>query len=1227
MHSLLLASVLATTVASTQAAKPATLEEPASAISARLMKELDQPQAISDLIRLYEKREEQGDLASMDSALAQAAASPKARPDVRALANEVRAEVAIARGQLPQASGFVDAVAPIRSWSIVGPFENEGRSGLTAEYAPEKEGFDPKAVYKGKEHDVAWRALPDGTAPFGYVDLSAAVYPRQDVAVYAATMLRSSRDQAAVFHFGASGASRVWLNGKLIHEDTALHPSRFDQQVFAGNLQKGDNFVLVKIAHSTGRLGFSMRLADAHDAPMTQLARAAQAPSQAQAGFAAKVADVEAPKQQPALPKLTDAVAELKERAAKNPNDARTQEDLAVVLAWRRPADETERLPLHAMERVADVAPTDPEVALRLSRLEDRDQNKKRQALDTALSANPANAALLSALAEYRLERGEGWEALELTRKASSTDLDAQLVQARALDVVGLSARAAMLRVEAAKAHPDSARAHRAAATALRRLGRADEAEAELKAALALRFDDGESRNELVSLAQDRGELDLALKLLGEEVSLEPATLYPRLRAAELLSQNGRDEEAKAAYASALALAPDDPEPHEQLGRSRLRTSDDKGALAAFARSLSLRPQNPVLRELVRSVRPEEQYAAPYLYEPEELSRLQPSAGEDVEVLADLTVTKVFPNGLSSRTHQQVLRALTARGVDMARVQSVQYSPDRQVVRVERARIFKKDGSIIESKSDGERSVSEPWYGLYYDVRARMVSFPQLAAGDVVELVTRTDDSGSNFFADYFGDFSYLQSTQVRRVSDYVLLGPAGRTFYAQATPLPGLKHTEGRSQDGGTWQRWTAQDVPKLVPEPSMPGYSELLAYVHISTYKTWDDVGRFYWGLVKDQLRVTDDIRKAANEAVAGIPESDEQARIAAVYDFVVSRTRYVGLEFGINSFKPYPVETILNRRFGDCKDKASLMHAMLEALGIDSRLTLLRMRRLGELQNGPASLAVFNHAILYVPKYKLFLDGTAEFHGSSELPSDDRGADVLVVEPGGNSQFFRTPDASPADNTDETRMSAQLREDGSATLHVNAHARGTWTAELRRTYEPAAERKKRAEEQLARAVLPNLKVTAIDVSDPHDIEKPFETKLEATANEFAHKSGRGLTFAPFGQKQSFVEAYAQLSTRMLPEQLPAPQKTVIESQIELPRGWSAMLPKGAQEEGPQGAFRVSYALEQGKVTARLELTLKGGKLQPADYAAFRGFLTRLDSALRRTVEAQPTVQTASN
>src|SRR5204862_6859683 len=111
--------------------------------------------------------------------------------------------------------------------------------------------------------------------------------------------------------------------------------------------------------------------------------------------------------------------------------------------------------------------------------------------------------------------------------------------------------------------------------------------------------------------------------------------------AAELLSRSGPANESSTANAPTTTPAPAAPAPHEQLGRHRLRLKDDSGSLAPFTRALSLRPQNPALRELVRSVRPEEQYAAAYLYDAKELAKLKPFAGEDGEVLADVSVVKV----------------------------------------------------------------------------------------------------------------------------------------------------------------------------------------------------------------------------------------------------------------------------------------------------------------------------------------------------------------------------------------------------------------------------------------------------------------------------------------------------------------------------------------------------------------------------------------------------------
>ena len=1202
-------------------------DDRSAALAARLGGELRLARALPDLFRLYELRDEVTDLAAFARHFDRIAADRSARPDLRAAALELRAQLAVAQGQLPQARAIVDRAAPVRAWAVIGPFENDGRTGLRAVYGPEKDGYDPAAGYPGKAHEVSWRSLAPQLFSLGYIDLSSAIWPAQDSTFYAATVIRSPRARTAVLHLGASGATRIWVNGKLVREDTAVHPSRWDQGAFGVELRAGDNALLLKVAHGIGKPGFSLRVCDASDEPLPELARSARVPG----GKAALPSVHEAPARRPAA-RIADALPELREAARLHPADARAQEDLAIVLAWRRPDDEGERLALHAQERASDAAPGDAKVELRLSRYEDRDGNRRRAALERALSHHPDDAGLLDALAGQRLEHGDAWGALrfaERARRAAPGDLQPMLTLARAFEAVGLTARASLLRLEAGRQHPALAAARRAAAAAQRRMGHGPESESELRAAIAARFDDAEARGDLTALLLDRGDLDGALRLMGESISLDPASPYTRLRAAELLSQNGRTAAADKAYAELLDLAPDRPDVHEAAGRHQLRQRDDGAALAAFTKALALKPQNPALRELMRTVRPEEQYAAPYLYDAAALAKAPAAAaGDDLEILADLTVTRVFANGLSSRTRQLVLRALNQRGVDQSRWQSVQYSPDRQVVRIERARIVRKDGTIIESRSDGERNVSEPWYAMYYDLRSRVVGFPQLEPGDVLELVHRVDDSGTNFFADYFGDFQYLQGYARKGVADYVLLGPPGRTFYTAASPLPGLARTNGKLPDGGTWQRWTARDVPRVVPEPAMPGSSDLLAYVHVSTYKDWESVARFYWGLVKDQLRVTEEIRAAADEAVHGIGPDDEEARIRAVYDYVVSRTRYVALEFGIHSFKPYPVETVLARRFGDCKDKASLMHAMLEAIGIDSRLVLLRTRRMGNLSQAPASLAVFDHAILYVPKYQLYLDGTAEFHGSGELPPDDRGAEALVVEPDGTgSQIRRTPDARPADNVDEMRAKLSIRADGSATLDLAASARGPWTAELRRTFESPDERRARAEEQLARAAFPGVRVTAVEVSDPHDIESPFTARFKANAPAFATVSSGTIRFSPFGQQRSYVEAYAQLSRRTLPQRLPAPQRISVSAEIELPRGFRAAVPEDASGEASQGAWSVKYTREGERVTASLLLELKGGLVSPQEYPAFRSFLATLDRALLRKMEASPPARTAVN
>ncbi|HKC60561.1 MAG TPA: hypothetical protein VKB92_10790, partial [Myxococcales bacterium] len=223
------------------AAPAASSGDRAAALSSRLAGELRSARALPDLFRLYELHDEVADLPALGRLFDKIAGDRRARAEVRAAALELRAQLAAAEGQLPRARSIIERAAPVRAWSVIGPFDNDGRTGLRAVYGPETDGYDPAAKYPGKDHVVSWRALPQQLFPLGYVDLSSAVWPAQDSTVYAATVLRSPRARTAIVHLGASGATRLWVNGKLVREDPAVHPSRWDQAAFAVELRAGDN--------------------------------------------------------------------------------------------------------------------------------------------------------------------------------------------------------------------------------------------------------------------------------------------------------------------------------------------------------------------------------------------------------------------------------------------------------------------------------------------------------------------------------------------------------------------------------------------------------------------------------------------------------------------------------------------------------------------------------------------------------------------------------------------------------------------------------------------------------------------------------------------------------------------------------------------------------------------------------------------------------------------------
>ena len=213
--------------ASPPAARDLAAERHAAAIAA-----LDRdhgPRAVVALTELRELADQVPDRTRGIQALGRLLDDPAADAEIRALARLRLAREERARGNLQRASAQIARLGFVSRWLVLGPLDDEGRSALDRVDPPEQ-ALDPRARLPGKGREVGWRALPAEAVVDGEVALGAALRPAERVAAFALAVVDSPRDQQVRLWFGASGRSKVWVNGALALQDRIDHPARLDQR-------------------------------------------------------------------------------------------------------------------------------------------------------------------------------------------------------------------------------------------------------------------------------------------------------------------------------------------------------------------------------------------------------------------------------------------------------------------------------------------------------------------------------------------------------------------------------------------------------------------------------------------------------------------------------------------------------------------------------------------------------------------------------------------------------------------------------------------------------------------------------------------------------------------------------------------------------------------------------------------------------------------------------------
>jgi hypothetical protein len=530
-----------------------------------------------------------------------------------------------------------------------------------------------------------------------------------------------------------------------------------------------------------------------------------------------------------------------------------------------------------------------------------------------------------------------------------------------------------------------------------------------------------------------------------------------------------------------------------------------------------------------------------------------------------------------------------------------------------------------KKKVDDFKVKDEFTSGIFYDDRKSTNFYlPSLQKG-AKSVVDYTRAVGSPYLTSsaYFGSFYPVEYMEfVVRCDEGVKI--TWKEFHMENVKVDFTTTVE----KGRTIYKWTCSNIPRIIDEqfaPNLAYYApHIIVYINSYEFKgenklVLNDVGdlyRWYISMVKDVNKEDNENLRQLTDSLTLGAKSDRE-KVEAIFYWTQDNIKYVAVEAGLGGLIPREAAYVCEKRYGDCKDMASIITEMCKYAGVETHMTWIGSRDIPYTYEEMPAPVVDNHMIAtYIDGDDIiFLDATGKRHPFGTPTAFIQGKQALIRISDDDYRLAKVPPVAAANNQRHESITMRIDDGtvmGQSKTILSGYYRGLYLDYYHYTDKKDHEvfYKSWFEKGNNKCYIDNVTMLGESVRDG-DLEVDYDFRIE----NFVVRDDDELII-----NMNLAEPYGTeglKDDRVSPKSFRYNSLVSFTTELEIPEGYMAsVIPENAEFTLDDFNFNFTYTQTGNRIILDQKITVNNLMIEESSFADWNEMVKKLRKSYKSSV-----------